>query len=69
MTKHKFAVGQMVDFSPSPADANAPRGKYKVERQMPSETRDLQYRIKNAEDGHERVVPESRLQARDGVFG
>ncbi len=69
MSKHKFAVGQMVDFLPGPADANARRGKYKVERQMPSETRDLQYRIKNADDGHERVVVESRLSARVGVFG
>jgi hypothetical protein len=69
MSKHKFAVGQMVDFLPGPTDANARRGKYKVERQMPSETRDLQYRIKNAEDGHERVVVESRLSARVGVFG
>jgi hypothetical protein len=68
MSKHKFAVGQMVDFMPGPSDANAPRGKYKVERQMPSETRDLQYRIKNADDGHERVVLESRLSAHTGVF-
>ena len=69
MTKHKYTVGQMVDFMPSPADANAPRGKYRIERQMPSETRDLQYRVKNTEDGHERVVVESRLSARTGVFG
>lgn len=61
MTTHKFASGQNVEFSPSSFDGNAPRGTYTVIRQMPSETRDLQYRIKNSRDGHERVVRESQL--------
>ncbi len=61
MAGHRFASGQRVEFSPSAFDGNAPRGGYIVVRQMPSETRDLQYRIKNARDGHERVVRESQL--------
>ncbi len=61
MAAHKFAFGQKVEFSPSAFDGNAPRGSYTVVKQMPSETRDLQYRIKNARDGHERVVRESQL--------
>ncbi|HEY0205359.1 MAG TPA: hypothetical protein VGC15_14540 [Acetobacteraceae bacterium] len=61
MSLHKFGSGQKVDFSPSAFDGNAPRGSYIVVKQMPSETRDLQYRIKNARDGHERVVRESQL--------
>ena len=61
MSLHKFGSGQKVEFSPSAFDGNAPRGSYIVVRQMPSETRDLQYRIKNARDGHERVVRESQL--------
>ena len=61
MSLHKFGSGQKVEFSPSAFDGNAPRGSYVVVRQMPSETRDLQYRIKNARDGHERVVRESQL--------
>jgi hypothetical protein len=69
MSSHKFAVGQMVDFLPGPGDANVPRGKYKVQRLMPSETKDLQYRVKHAVDGHERVVLESQLVARLGILG
>jgi hypothetical protein len=69
MTQHKFAIGQAVDFMPGPGDANVPRGKYKVLRLLPSETRDLQYRVKHTEDGHERVVRESQLTARQGILG
>lgn len=69
MPNHKFAIGQAVDFMPGPGDANVPRGKYKVLRLLPSETRDLQYRVKHAEDGHERVVRESQLTARQGMLG
>lgn len=61
MTAHKFSVGQRVHFSPSGFDGNAQQGTYVVVRQMPSETRDLQYRVKDARDGHERVVRESQL--------
>lgn len=61
MTAHKFGVGQRVQFSPSGFDGGAQRGIYVVVRQMPSETRDLQYRVKDVRDGHERVVRESQL--------
>ena len=69
MNRHKFAVGQMVDFLPGAGDTNVPRGKYKIQRLLPSETNDLQYRVKHAADGHERVVTESRLAARQGILG
>ncbi len=69
VTLHKFQVGQVVDFLPGPRDANIPRGRYKVQRLLPSETRDPQYRVKHAVDGHERVVPESQLAAQRGVLG
>ena len=58
---HKFAIGQTVAFTPTPFDGTAQRGVYTVVRQMPSETRDLQYRIRDPRDGHERVVRESQL--------
>jgi hypothetical protein len=61
MTLHKFAVGQTVDLRPSPGERNIPSGRYKIQRQLPSETRDLQYRVKHAVDGHERVVLESQI--------
>lgn len=63
MTTHKFKVGQVVAFRPGPRDANVPHGRYKIQRLLPSETRDPQYRVKHAMDSHERVVPESQLEA------
>ena len=61
MTQHKFAIGQTVDFRPGPHEPNANRGLYTVRRRLPSETRDLQYRIQSNANGHERVVRESQL--------
>ena len=61
MAAHKFITGQHVQFSPGGFDGSAQRGTYVVVRGMPSETRDLQYRIKDPRDGHERVVLESQL--------
>ena len=63
MNRHKFAVGQLVSFLPGPGDVHVPPGKYKIQRLLPSETNDNQYRVKHAVDGHERVVPESKLAA------
>jgi hypothetical protein len=39
-----------------------------VQRQLPSETRDMQYRVKHVLDGHERVVRESQLAVDNAVF-
>ena len=61
MADHKFTVGQSVQFSPAAIDTAAARGNYTIVRLLPSETRDLQYRVKSATDGHERVVRESQL--------
>jgi hypothetical protein len=61
---HKFAIGQRVQFTPGLADGQAHRGIYTVVRQLPSETRDCQYRIKDSRDGQERVVRESQLDGR-----
>ncbi len=63
MTEHKFKVGQVVAFQPGARDANIPRGRYKIQRLLPSETRDPQYRVKHAVDSHERVMAESQLTA------
>ncbi len=62
MAKHKFTVGERVEFTPGRFDGNVPRGVYTVARLMPSETADMQYRIKSARDSHERVVRESQLR-------
>lgn len=69
MTRHKFAVGQVVNFLPGPGDLNVPPGSYKIQRLLPSETKDHQYRVKHSRDGHERVVPESKLAALSDRLG
>lgn len=66
MNQHKFSVGQLVDFVPGPLDQNVRRGKYKIERLLPSETRDLQYRVKHTMDAHARIVSRSRLAPAGG---
>ena len=58
---HKFGVGERVELSPSRTDGNTPAGTYTIVRQLPDETNDRHYRVKNARDGHERVVRESQL--------
>lgn len=58
---HKFKLGQTVNFTPNMANIDAKRGRYTVERLMPNDGVDYQYRIKSLEDKHERVVWESQL--------
>jgi hypothetical protein len=59
---HKYAIGERVEFSPGRFDGNVPPGAYTVARLLPSETLDMQYRVKNIRDNHERVVRESQLR-------
>ncbi len=62
MAQHKFKVGQNVRLSPANTlDHYTPRGLYQVVRMLPPDADDNQYRVKSAEDGHERVVRESQL--------
>lgn len=61
MVRHKFAVGQKVEFLAGRNDPHVPPGIYTVVRQLPVEANDWQYRVKNAHDGHERVMRESQL--------
>ncbi len=68
MTSHKFAVGQTVEFLPGSRDGGIPRGRYKVQRLLPAERREFQYRVKHTVDGHERVVLEGQLMVTGGVF-
>lgn len=60
MGKHKFQVGQTVQYLPQAAGPAA-RGSFKVTRQLPGEGEDREYRIKSANEPHERVVKESSL--------
>jgi hypothetical protein len=58
---HKFTVGQEVEFLPGRMDFHVPRGIYTIVRQLPLESNDFLYRVKNVRDGHERVMRESQL--------
>jgi hypothetical protein len=62
MPLHKFTVGQSVEILPGKHDGNVPRGAYTVERLLPNDAADREYRVKNLRDGHERVVRESQLR-------
>lgn len=61
MTKHRFKVGQMVDFTPSQFGVVASVLTYKVVRQLPRENGQHLYRIKTAGEAFERVARESEL--------
>jgi len=65
MSQHKYKIGEVVGLMPNRLDANIPGGSYTVQRLLPKEGRDCQYRVKNTRDSHERVVRESQLI--DGV--
>jgi hypothetical protein len=57
---HKFKIGQTVRYG-------APFGQvaaadYKVTQLLPAEDDELQYRIKRADEPHERVAKESQLK-------
>lgn len=63
MPPHGFAIGQSVELTPGRLDGNVPRGTYTILRLLPNDALDREYRVRNARDGHERVVRESQLRA------
>ena len=67
MTYHKFKVGQTVNLIPNRLDRHLPSGAYTVVRLQPIEGLDIRYRVRNARDGHERVVLEGQLSAPEKV--
>ena len=62
MAFHRFAVGQSIELVPVRFYATATRGAYTVVRLHPNDASDREYRVKNARDGHERVVRESQIR-------
>ena len=51
MAGHKFAVGQIVGFSPGRNELRPAQDKFKVVRLLPEAASVYQYRIKNQADG------------------
>ena len=59
---HKFNLDQVVDYGPKGAsEFSVPRSAYKLRKLLPERDGELQYRIKNAAEDHERVAGESEL--------
>ncbi len=61
LSDHKFKIGQNVLYTSGPYGRGAISAVYKVTHLLPPEGDDLQYRIKSANEPHERVVRESQL--------
>jgi len=59
LTTHKFKIGESVDYIFAGRDGAV--GVYEVTQLMPVKDDQLQYRIKSANEPHERVVKESEL--------
>ena len=60
VSDHKFKVGQSVLYTSGPYGGGT-GGVYKVTQLLPADGDDRQYRIKSADEPHERVVKESQL--------
>jgi hypothetical protein len=59
MATHKFSVGQKVEIIP--VHGFSPQGLFEIIRLLPPSEGEFQYRIKSADEPHERVVKESLL--------
>jgi hypothetical protein len=60
MPSHKFHVGESVTLRPA-ISRNVPGGVYEVIKQLPHNGHEFEYRIKSANEEHERVAQESEL--------
>ncbi|MGO9772169.1 MAG: hypothetical protein ACLPSW_21995 [Roseiarcus sp.] len=77
MTRHKFAIGQIVDFDTRVTPLPRPRGPYEVMRVLPAEdVRSRTYRIKSKAEPFERSAKEYEIVAvsspateRAAIFG
>jgi hypothetical protein len=60
MTIHKFELGQTVFLKPFFA-RNVPGGEYTVIKRLPERGGQIEYRVKSANEPHERVATEDQL--------
>jgi hypothetical protein len=58
MPTHKFQIGQTLFLT---ASLNVPGGAYVVTKTLPARDGEFEYRVKSANEPHERVVRESEL--------
>ena len=60
MPTHKFQIGQTV-FLTASLGRDIPAGAYIVTKKLPERSGEFEYRVKSANEPHERVVRESEL--------
>jgi hypothetical protein len=65
MNRHKFGVGERVDFIPAFYRRATTTMEFEIVRQLPALNGEFFYRIKSAQEPHERVVGESQLHPRE----
>lgn len=61
MSRHKFKVGQLVDFDPGRTGVPASSRQYKIVALLPVEESEFTYRIKSVGEAFERVAKERQL--------
>lgn len=61
MARHKFKVGQVVEFAAPRLSMRTIGGKYEVVRLLPWDGGEFQYRIKAVGESFERIAKESQL--------
>jgi hypothetical protein len=64
MSTHKFRIGQMVTYRPDQRGQNvSPGGVYMIIARLPESTDgQFEYRIRNLNEQHERLVKERELR-------
>ena len=62
MSEHKFRVGQSVNYLTAPHGRGPRSDVFKIMQCLPSQGGDYQYRIRGANEPHDRVAKESKLE-------
>jgi hypothetical protein len=62
MSDHKFKVGQTVSYLSSSRGGGSRSDVFKIMQRLPSQGGDYQYRIRGANEPHDRVAKESELE-------
>jgi hypothetical protein len=60
---HKFNVGDVVNYRPADSHQRHLRGVYTITRMLPGTAGQPEYRIRRADEEHERAARESELSA------
>lgn len=62
MATHRYHVGERVEYIRGPFDGDVSPGFYIITRLMPADGPDPQYRVKSANEVHERTMKESQFR-------